>query len=331
MVKSLASRRLLTVTGVKYRLSRALAVSVMMLMAPALCWAGAKTCLTGTDPEVASDPAQIRTVRQLVHDGCVCSSYDGSTGKKHADYLKCALQIIKAQATALNLRTPCKASVLLSFARSTCGKNPALHSVACIKTSSKTGAVTCAIASTTKKDGSTPSGGCTDGKSSTKDACFGFTNCLDAADTNNNLIVAAPGDTGSCQATSCVRGRALVSGVPLGGGEPVYIYSTQPAPVCPGTPDSWGTLSSQGTAADDGSGNFCVDFPLAPLNTPGDPIRADRWVLPADCTERETVNPTSGVVFISRGLTDTNNATCETNPNDCTDVGDINLCGAYGC
>lgn len=331
MAKSFATQQRLRVTGVKCLLPSALALSAMMLLAPALCWARAKTCLTGSDPEVANDPVQIRTVRQIVHDTCDCSSYDGTKGKKHADYLTCALQVIRDQSSLGNLREQCKPKVLLSFAQSTCGRNPKLHSVACIRRNNKTGAVACGIASTTRANGRTPSAGCTDGKRFTKAACAGFTNCLDAADTNNNLIVAAPGDGGSCQAVSCVRGRALVQGLPLGAGEPVYVFSSAPAPVCPGTPDSWGTLSAQGVAADDNSGNFCVDFPLAPLNHPANPIQADRWVLPADCIERENVNAGSGVVFISRSLTDTNNATCETNPSDCHDIGDVNLCGAYGC
>jgi len=303
----------------------------MLLAAPAVCWAGTKTCLTGTAPEVAGDAAEIRAVRQIVHDVCVCASYDGSAGKQHVNYVKCASLIIAAQAKLGNLRTQCKVKALGAFAQSTCGRNPSLHYAACIKRSSKTGAVTCAIASTTKKDGSTPSAGCIDGKTFTKAPCFGFTNCLDAADTNNNLLIAAPGDGGSCQATACVRGRALVQGAPLAGGAPVYIYSTNPAPVCPGTPDAWGTLSAQGVTAADDSGAFCVDFPLAPLNHPADPIRADRWVLPADCAERESVLPGSGFAPIWRSLTDTNNATCGTNPDDCIDVGDVNLCGSYGC
>ena len=332
MAQSLATRGSLSVAGRKTWLYGVLAVSVIVLLAPAVCRAGGKTCLTGKDAEVANDSVQIRALRKMVHDTCDCSSYDGaSKGKKHADYVKCASQVISTQLTLGNLRQQCQTTVVRSFAQSTCGRNPKLHWVACIRHGSRSGAVTCAIASTTKRNGSTPTSRCTNGKNFTKEPCAGFTNCLDAADTSNNLIVAAPADSGSCRAVSCVRGRALSQGVPLSGGEPVYIYSSDPAPSCPGTPDAWGTLSAQGVTAADGSGNFCVDFPLAPLNDPGVPTRVDRWVLPADCTERENVVPNSGIVFISRDLTDTNNATCETNAEDCTDVGDVALCGGYGC
>ena len=61
-------------------------------------WAGKKTCLTGTDPEVASDAAQIIAVRAVVEAACPCASYDGSSGKTHGKYTSCAGASITSEA-----------------------------------------------------------------------------------------------------------------------------------------------------------------------------------------------------------------------------------------
>jgi hypothetical protein len=159
-----------------------------------------KTCLTGTDPAVAGDRAQILAVRTMIDAACVCASFDGSKGKAHSNYVRCAANIINAQAAVPpgNLRTQCKGTVKKFYTRSTCGTNPALHTVPCIKTVTKSGKIWCTIRSTTRRDGVTPSGQCANGRTFTQAACPAYTTCVDAADTNHDLIIAAPNDTGAC-------------------------------------------------------------------------------------------------------------------------------------
>ena len=178
-----------------------LVAGVLLYAVP--CLGGSKTCLTGTDPSVAADAAQIKAVRSLIDAACICSNFDGSPGKAHSDYVKCAATIIKSQVAASPgaLRSQCKGAVTKYYVQSTCGMNPAVHAVPCIKTVTKRGKVACAIKSTTKKDGVTPSGQCANGGTFTQAACPLYTTCIDAADTNHDLIIAAPGDTGACAPT----------------------------------------------------------------------------------------------------------------------------------
>ena len=160
-----------------------------------------ETCLTGTAPDVTNDPSQIRAVRSMVDAGCVCSSFDGTTGKTHKDYVKCAAGIIAAQVPAAPLRPQCKRTVKKYYANAICGRNPNQHTEPCITTALKTGKITCAIKPSTKKDGVTPTNACSSTTKATRVACPAYTQCLEAADTNNDLIIAAAGDTGMCVPT----------------------------------------------------------------------------------------------------------------------------------
>lgn len=158
-----------------------------------------KTCLTGTDPSVAADFAQISRVRELVDAACVCSSFDGSAGKAHRDYGRCAANIIKAQAAVPpgNLRLQCKRTVKRYYARSTCGQNPALNTQPCVKKRTATGAVSCTIKPTTTTDGFTPNDKCVSGTTVTAVSCPALTHCVDAADSNGDLRIGG-GDSGAC-------------------------------------------------------------------------------------------------------------------------------------
>ena len=194
-----------TVIGGVVKLSRCLNLAVSVFVALSMVTIfdnfqaqASQTCLTGNDPAVAGDAANINAVRALVNSACVCASFDGSKGKTHGAYVKCAADIINAQVDVPGaLRPQCKGTVTKIYAQSTCGSNPALHKVACIKKGTQSGKVSCAIKPTTKKDG-TPNDTCVAGKTSTAVACHGLTHCLNAADTNGDLIIAAPADTGEC-------------------------------------------------------------------------------------------------------------------------------------
>jgi hypothetical protein len=152
-----------------------------LLLTPASVHAAAKTCLTGTDASVAVDPAQIAAVRESVDATCSCSSFDGSKGHKHADYVKCAKGVIADAVTASNLRKQCKGTVTTYYSLSTCGTVTTPPVAPCITTNAK-GIAKCAIKPTTKCKGT---------------ACPDFTTCIDAADTNGDGLIGA-GDSGAC-------------------------------------------------------------------------------------------------------------------------------------
>ncbi|MGH3053924.1 MAG: hypothetical protein ACRDL7_02980, partial [Gaiellaceae bacterium] len=170
---------------------------VVALLVPAVSWAASKNCLTGTAPEVTADPAQIAAVRVLIDSSCPCSNFDGSSGKTHGAYVTCANTIIKDQAAAGALRTQCKGTVKKYYSTSACGMNPATQNVPCVKVSSTTGKITCTI---------TPTDKCVGNGKVTATACPTFTSCVDAADTNKDLMI-GNGDSGTC-ATTCADGTA---------------------------------------------------------------------------------------------------------------------------
>ncbi len=176
------------------------AIFLFPVAAPA---AVAPACLAGTEDQWWHDLTQIGAVRSLIDAACVCGNFDGSKRHTHNDYVKCAGNIITAQAAVPpgNLRPRCKATVKKFYAQSTCGTNPALHSAPCIKTVTKGGKIGCTIKATTKRDGVTPTRQCTDGRTFRQVACPLYTTCIDASDTNHDLIIAATGDTGGCVPT----------------------------------------------------------------------------------------------------------------------------------
>jgi len=162
--------------------SACIAIIVLMLLhGPALAKAATKTCLTGTDPSVANDLAEIAAVRAAIDATCPCSSYDGSVGHTHTNYVGCATQTIHVQIAAGNLRTQCLTTVKADYSASTCGVPAAKGDAPCI-TKRASGKVTCAIKPVAKCRAV---------------ACPSFTTCIDAADTNGNGRIDS-GDSGAC-------------------------------------------------------------------------------------------------------------------------------------
>src|SRR5436190_14880492 len=89
----------------------ALVIMIALLGATTPARAGKKTCLTGTNPEVALDAGQIRALRALIDGACLCPSFDGSKHAKHGDYVKCAVDVANTAIEAGALRSPCKSAV----------------------------------------------------------------------------------------------------------------------------------------------------------------------------------------------------------------------------
>ena len=171
---------------------RALAAVLLVLatLAPGTARAGKKTCLVGTDPEVAGDAQQILDVRAVVDAACPCEVYDGSSKDlTRGKYVSCASARIKAESAMGRLRSSCKGTVKSYYAKSTCGSPTTTDKAPCVRRMTA-GQVSCAIK---------PAARCVDlaGKY-TQVACTGFASCIDAADTNGDLVIAGPGDDGTC-------------------------------------------------------------------------------------------------------------------------------------
>jgi hypothetical protein len=163
-------------------------------------------CLTGSDPVVASDAAQVRSVRGTIEATCDCSIYDGSDEFEKRDYTRCVLGVLDAELTAGALRAECRKTVLRMYRGSrvpaACGFAPELNARPCVKHNPVSGRTTCSVVPTTKKDGVTPSGKCEDRYGIERDSCSLSPYCVDAMDANADLLV---------DGTSCVHGLALFS------------------------------------------------------------------------------------------------------------------------
>lgn len=209
-----------------------------------------ETCLTGTAPDVANDASQIRAVRSLIDEICVCGNFDGSKGQTHSNYVGCAAGIVAAEVNAAALRSQCKKTVKRYYSNSTCGRNPNQHTEPCIQMNLSTAKITCVIKATTKKDGVTPVHACSDTAKATRVACASYTHCIDAADTNGDLIIGGPGDSGSCAASPA--------------GTPTNTPAVTPTnnPTDTATPTATPTAKSNGQACVQNSEcatGFCVD------------------------------------------------------------------------
>jgi hypothetical protein len=210
-----------------------------------------ETCLTGTAPDVVNDPSQIRAVRALVDSACVCSNFDGTAGRARRDYINCAAGVITAQVQAAALRSECNRTVRKYYLKATCGRNPNQHTEPCITTSMKTGKITCAIKPSTRQDGVTPTSSCSNTTTSTRAACPGYTQCIDAADTNRDLVIAAPGDTGMCVAapapTATITPTASPTSTPTRTPTDTDTATATPTPTDTATPTRTATDTTTAT------------------------------------------------------------------------------------
>ncbi len=119
------------------------------------------------------------------------------------------------------LRTSCKSTVKSQYAKSTCGYAPTSSKAPCIKTTT-TGQVSCAIKAAEKCLG-------LPGKYA-QVACTAFASCIDAADTNGDLIIAGPADDGTCVPAP----TPVPTGTP--GETPTPVATPSPTPTALPTP-----------------------------------------------------------------------------------------------
>jgi hypothetical protein len=131
--------------GVFRRSTSGGAFTLALVLSCGTAWGGALTCLTGTDPSVVGDLAQIVVVRSSVDSACMCAGFDGSPGKTHGDYVKCAKATIAAQASAGILRKQCKGAVTKYYSNATCGIPASQNEQPCVRKTLSNGKVSCAI------------------------------------------------------------------------------------------------------------------------------------------------------------------------------------------
>lgn len=302
----------------KADITRALVFPLVMLAA-ATAAALDDNCLTGTAPVVANDAAQIRAVRALVDAACACSSFDGSRGRTRGDYVRCAADIISAQVDAAGLRSRCKRTVKTYYSKSTCGRFPNLHTQPCVQRSLRSGKVKCVVRPTTKSDGTTPSSSCTDRPgTATRVTCPTHTHCIDAADTDANLSIAAPGDTGSCAesptptstavatatTTPTAADTATPTSTPVNTATSTPVDSATSTPADTATPTAVDTATPTSTPVDTATSTPADTATSTPANT------ATTTATPADTATR-TSTP---VATATRTLTRTGTATMTSTP-----------------
>jgi large repetitive protein len=175
--------------------TRNLVLAIFVCLAPVPAFAGAKSCLTGTAPEVTGDADQIGDARDVIDAACPCATYDGSDGNGRGDYLAC----VKTAMAGATLRKQCTGTVKKIYKASRCGRSALLAARPCIYESLADGKVSCKVRYTNKKDG-TPNDKCVSNTKFTATPCSSYDFCMDAADTNQDLLIAAPGDDGECYA-----------------------------------------------------------------------------------------------------------------------------------
>ena len=164
-------------------------VSLSLAVAPVSAMAAG--CLKGTALEVAADEIAIRTTRTAIEAFCPCAAYDGSADLGTRAYKRCAKTIIDSLIDAGGLRQACRKKLIRLTTKSTCGLPSSPAAVVCVLKSLPTGDVGCAIRAPASACSNVP-------QVETAKRCTSFTHCMDAADTDGNLLIAAPGDTGAC-------------------------------------------------------------------------------------------------------------------------------------
>jgi hypothetical protein len=152
--------------------------------------AASNACL-GDAPAALGDVAAITATRAAIDAACPCASFDGSAGKNQRKYRRCAKQVIDTMIGAGKLRQTCRGKVRRMSAKSTCGYAKAAKATVCVRQTLATGVIGCTVV--------TPAGACRaiPGVQTTR-RCSAQTHCIDAADTNGDLRIAAPGDNGRC-------------------------------------------------------------------------------------------------------------------------------------
>ena len=247
-------------------------VALAIFVTPSVARAGKFTCLTGTEVSPTADALAIGQVRIDVDSACACSAFDGVTkGQKHGNYVSCVAGVVNADSPS-KLRKECKGTVKAFYSKSTCGQDPSQGKTVCVKRANASGKVTCAIK---------PASKCVSTNLATQVACGGFTTCIDAADTNDDLIINS-GDSGGCNPA----------------------HTPTPTPAATPTPSPFNTTGLQGvTGVGTTCNQTCPDIdPMVALN--GQVSGLNIGQLGGTCAVPETnfvLNGAAGHIILNSG------------------------------
>lgn len=137
----------------------------------------------------AVDALEIHVTRVAIDAFCPCDAYDGSADLGARAYRRCAKTVIDSIIDAGGLRRACRTKVRRMSVKSVCGRGSG--AVVCVRKDVGTGNVGCDVRSPATACSNVP-------QVETVKRCTRFTHCIDAADVDGNLLIAAPGDTGAC-------------------------------------------------------------------------------------------------------------------------------------
>ncbi len=170
-------------------------VALAALVALARPADAASTGCLGSAPVALGDAAGIVGTRLAIAAVCPCASFDGSAGHNRRAYRRCAKDAIDAMVGIGTLRAECRGKVRRMSAKSTCGFADGAGATVCLTKQLATGVIGCDVVAPASACRSTP------GVEATR-RCRAATHCIDAADTDGDLRIAAPGDTGTCTSAS---------------------------------------------------------------------------------------------------------------------------------
>jgi hypothetical protein len=162
-----------------------LALTLSALLAALAVHGGALAATKCLDD--AGDAMQIGDARAAIDAACKCFNVSS-----HGQYQGCAAGIVNDRVGMLLLRKECATTVKKIYAQSACGKE--IEAVAkngpsapCVSKAS-TGKIGCAVK---------PESSCLSKGTQQRTFCAASIDCLDAADTNGDLIIGS-GDSGTC-------------------------------------------------------------------------------------------------------------------------------------
>jgi len=182
--------------------------------------------LTGSEVAVSADPAAIATARSTIEAMCPCAAFDGTAGKSRGSHQQCANGVVDALVAGGLLRAECRSTLRRLSATSVCGRKTEAEAMPCVRRSA-TGKVSCTIKA--------PAERCEDRPGVyEQSACELFTHCIDAADSNGDLLIDAS-DDGRC------RPAATPSPAPAMTPPPSPVPTQTPAPTPPGEPQPYPT------------------------------------------------------------------------------------------
>lgn len=157
--------------------------------------AEARACLAGTPAEQAADAAELRAALADLDASCPCAAYPAGT---RGTYSACVKNVLDGRVRVASLGRRCALEARRTARAAVCGTTLA-DPLPCIR--GRRERLTCRIEPrarcvTTRLGPSLMS----------LAACPTFTRCLEAADTNDDLRIARPGDSGACAGPRCGDG-----------------------------------------------------------------------------------------------------------------------------